>query len=118
MLTKAPEVKQLLALLCGLYLFTIREAFDHGDNRGFLEFVQLPQPQGGRGVGGHPPVASRREGHAADSGTVGQAVALELLVKETTDKGDQPALDYRRVKLSGKAQAGQSIYFFGRIAEA
>lgn len=47
------------------------------------EFVDVGHPYGGRGVGGHTPVASGGETDTADLRTIGHAGTLELLGEES-----------------------------------
>ena len=45
--------------------------------------LQVFQPEYGRGIGRHAPIATRRKADAADLWSVGHAGTLELLAEET-----------------------------------
>ena len=73
----------------------------------FSNIGLLAQFPPGLEVGGHPPVAARREGHGADFRTVGQAGTLELLLEEAAQEGLQPLAEGRVVIAAGEGLAGQ-----------
>ena len=69
-------------------------------------------------VGGHPPVASRREADRADLWTVRYAGAFELLGEESLQKESEPLFELLAAVYSVKRAAGHEHELIGRSAEA
>lgn len=79
---------------------------------------RLLQPEICDGIGGHTPVAPRRERDRADLNAVGKAGTLELLREETPVKADQPFFDGAVFIPARKGVLREKIYFGGGKAPA
>ena len=74
-----------------------------------LQQLALFNPEFGRGIAGHTPVATGTEADAAHLRTIGQARALELLGKGATAEYGEPVLDDLVAVRAHKGMLSQKI---------
>ena len=78
-----------------------------------FQFFHGVEPYGGRCVGGHPPVAARREGDAAHLRSVGQGRTFELLGEEAAEEGLHPLQNHLARIAVAEGAEGQHQQFVG-----
>ena len=76
--------------------------------------IDFLQPDMGRGIAGHAPVAPGTETDVAHFDAIRHAAALKLLGKEPTAEGFQPLFNGFIIKIIPESPAGQPIDLRGR----